>query len=436
MGSKSMLFFIKWGKINLSFKEMGNKLKHKMVSSLAGAVALFVTSLITAMAPVYAASANMYLSASGSTAQGGTLSISIRENSGSEPVNAASATITYPTGSLQYLSTSNSSAFGIAAATSGGGGSAHVERGSLSPVTGAQTVAIVYFRVLANSGSASIAFSSGQVLSANSNANIASSYSGTTVHLTAPVAAPVAPPADTIPPKITDVKASNITASSVVITWTTSEPASSSVDYGPTKDYGLSTSDGTLITAHKIVLNSSLIVPAQQYHYAVKSADAAGNAASSPDSTFTTQGAKVVVSVRDQKNKPVKGAKVSLLDSSAITDKNGKATVTGATVGKQTLVVDYKSHIYTQTVTVKPPDPKNTPQPLAAKITTKSGLLLPFILILVLISVISWLLGKGGDGLKGFIDEVRALIPGSKGHSTTGANATNGTPPKNIVKPS
>jgi hypothetical protein len=379
---------------------------------LRGVSALFIiSSPLWLASQALAASASMSLSASGSFSKGGTLSIRIRENSGTERVNAASATIKYPTSLLSYSYVSNSSAFGVAAATSGGGGSVHVERGALSAVSGTQTIATVNFKVLASSGTASLSFSSGQVLSANTNGNIANSYSGTSVHLTAPAPAP----ADTIPPKISDVKVSNVTASSATVSWTTTEPANSTVDYGTDKSYGLSASDGNLVTSHKVVLNSSLVEPAKQYHFIVKSADAAGNVTADTDGTFTTEGAKVLVTLTDNKKQPIKGAKVSLQDNTAVTDNNGKATIGGASIGRQTLVASYHRHNYSKTILVAPPDPKNSPQDFAMQIEPSASFPVYIIVIpiLLLLGLIAWLIKRGGSppGLKRFFTKAAPAAP-------------------------
>ena len=60
---------------------------------------------------------------------------------------------------------------------------------------------------------------------------------------------------DTTAPTISGRTATNITASSAQVTWTTDEPATSRVEYGPTTAYGSSTTlDSTLVTAHSVAL--------------------------------------------------------------------------------------------------------------------------------------------------------------------------------------
>ena len=95
---------------------------------------------------------------------------------------------------------------------------------------------------------------------------------------------------DTVPPVIEAVTATNITCSSAVIRWTTNEAADSQVEYGGTVAYGSSTVLNVgMVTSHSQVLSGLQANTA--YHYRVKSRDAAGNLAVSPDFTFATQDA-------------------------------------------------------------------------------------------------------------------------------------------------
>jgi hypothetical protein len=89
------------------------------------------------------------------------------------------------------------------------------------------------------------------------------------------------------PPTISAVSASNVAASSQIITWTTDTPSDSQVEYGTTVSYGsFSVLDTVLVTAHSVTLIG--LSPATLYHYRVKSRDGAGNLATSADFTFTT----------------------------------------------------------------------------------------------------------------------------------------------------
>jgi regulation of enolase protein 1 (concanavalin A-like superfamily)/chitodextrinase len=91
---------------------------------------------------------------------------------------------------------------------------------------------------------------------------------------------------DTIVPVISDIQATPADTAAA-ITWTTNEPATSTVAYGPTTAYeGGIVNDDTLVTKHTIVLTD--LISDTLYHYQVSSADGSGNVASSTDMTFTT----------------------------------------------------------------------------------------------------------------------------------------------------
>lgn len=91
---------------------------------------------------------------------------------------------------------------------------------------------------------------------------------------------------DTIPPTISDIFVDNITQTSARVNWTTNELSDSRAEYGPTVSYGSIAFSGTLAANHQLTLSS--LTPGTLYHYRVISADAAGNAATSTDQTFTT----------------------------------------------------------------------------------------------------------------------------------------------------
>jgi chitodextrinase len=92
---------------------------------------------------------------------------------------------------------------------------------------------------------------------------------------------------DTTAPTVSGVAATNVTNGSATITWTTSEPATSQVEYGPTISYGgLTEVDTTLVTAHSATLTG--LNPQTTYNYRVRSVDAAGNQRIGTNLTFTT----------------------------------------------------------------------------------------------------------------------------------------------------
>ena len=74
---------------------------------------------------------------------------------------------------------------------------------------------------------------------------------------------------------------------SASVTWTTDEPATSKVEYGPAPALGpVDGIDPTLVTQHGLPING--LTPNTTYSYRVVSTDAAGNTATGDPSTFTT----------------------------------------------------------------------------------------------------------------------------------------------------
>jgi hypothetical protein len=89
-------------------------------------------------------------------------------------------------------------------------------------------------------------------------------------------------------PTISNVSAQpGLTASSARVTWTTDVPADGQVEYGPTAAYGLSTPLDAAPGARHEMQVTGLSLGAV-YHYRVRSRDASGAAAVSPDATLST----------------------------------------------------------------------------------------------------------------------------------------------------
>jgi thiol-disulfide isomerase/thioredoxin/predicted RNA-binding Zn-ribbon protein involved in translation (DUF1610 family) len=83
---------------------------------------------------------------------------------------------------------------------------------------------------------------------------------------------------DTTPPAISEIKITSYSDISATVTWLTDKPATSEIEYGKTKDYGLSTTLGdALTTNHKVRLTT--LQPNTTYHLVVKSADSCGKEA-------------------------------------------------------------------------------------------------------------------------------------------------------------
>ena len=94
---------------------------------------------------------------------------------------------------------------------------------------------------------------------------------------------------DNLPPIIDSVQTSELTQTSVTITWQTDEPADSRVEYGTTTAYGQTSAlQSALGTYHSVQLTG--LTPGTMYHFRVISKDSAGNTAVGENLTFTTPG--------------------------------------------------------------------------------------------------------------------------------------------------
>jgi hypothetical protein len=91
----------------------------------------------------------------------------------------------------------------------------------------------------------------------------------------------------TTPPIIRAVASSNLTNSSVKITWTTDEPGDSVVKYGATTATGSMVSDAAMVTDHTLTLTG--LEDGATYYYLVASTDSVGNrSVDNKDGTYYT----------------------------------------------------------------------------------------------------------------------------------------------------
>lgn len=92
---------------------------------------------------------------------------------------------------------------------------------------------------------------------------------------------------DEAPPAISNVE---ITPSerSAMVTWTTDEPTLTQIAYGTTEAYGSVVDDRTTKTEHAVRLDG--LDRGTTYHFAITSSDLSGNATTTDDATFETEG--------------------------------------------------------------------------------------------------------------------------------------------------
>jgi hypothetical protein len=109
-----------------------------------------------------------------------------------------------------------------------------------------------------------------------------------TPRATATATATATPIGDTVPPTISRVRSSGVTASAATVSWITNEAADAQVEYGTTTALGsLTPLAPALVQSHTVQLSG--LRAGTRYYYRVKSRDAAGNLTSSTSSSFTTK---------------------------------------------------------------------------------------------------------------------------------------------------
>jgi hypothetical protein len=159
------------------------------------AVALAVAGYFIIFSKAAPAPPTIYLNpASSVIGPNGTVTVDVRENSGTTAVNAVQANFTYPTSLLTFTSIdATTSAFGTQAEGTGTAGQVKIARGTTTPVVGDQLVARVTFQAGTTGGAAAMAFNTGTALVRATNPNddilgsLAATAGGTyTIDATAP----------------------------------------------------------------------------------------------------------------------------------------------------------------------------------------------------------------------------------------------------------
>ena len=116
----------------------------------------------------------------------------------------------------------------------------------------------------------------------------------------------------TTPPVISGIALSGLSQTGVTISWNTDVNSDTQVEFGLTNGYGsFSAWSPTLTTIHSVTLSNLAV--GTNYHFAVKSTDASGNPAVSPDQMFSTGStAAAVVGVISATPNGTYGAKASI----------------------------------------------------------------------------------------------------------------------------
>jgi hypothetical protein len=91
---------------------------------------------------------------------------------------------------------------------------------------------------------------------------------------------------DIAAPEISDLIVSDITNTTVKVTWTTNEASTSKVNYGLDGDYGTVAEDVSLVTSHSVTVSG--LTTNTLYEFEVISADSSGNISRNSQNNFTT----------------------------------------------------------------------------------------------------------------------------------------------------
>jgi hypothetical protein len=260
---------------------------------------------------------------------------------------------------LQFLSISTAgSAVSFFAEKSASGGVVRLVGGSSSPgFSGNKLIATVSFKSISDSGGANLAFTEDSSIYRDSdNENILTGKGIASFTFGKAVATTTAPTknqsASSI--QITNVAATEITRDSALVSWKTSSPASSTVEFGTDLEYGFVQTSSDMVTDHSILLKE-LLVPGMTYHFRVVSKDASGGETQSADMTFKSKGYDIVIRVKDTNSKSIEGASVTLYSEiqQGTTDANGESRFSDVAAGKHGVIIKSKNQTATKEIEVQ-----------------------------------------------------------------------------------
>jgi hypothetical protein len=176
----------------------------------------------------YAASGSLSLSpSSGSYQVGNDVTVTLNENSGTDSAIGVDAFIDYPSNELQFVSATTVAPFSVAPPDTASSGVLEITRGAYSGVTGAQTVSVVTFKVLAaGTANVTISNSSSSLSPSVGSNNLLTTSSGGSFSLSAPSTTVPSPTPTPVPTPTPTPSPSKTIAPAPVVT---SNPKSTSV---------------------------------------------------------------------------------------------------------------------------------------------------------------------------------------------------------------
>ena len=151
---------------------------------------------------------------------------------------------------------------------------------------------------------------------------------------------------------ITNPQASGATVTSFQVSWVTSAPATSQIDYGKTSSYGSNTPvDSTMVTNHQVEVKN--LAPGTTYHFKIHSTGSNGSSAASNDLSAATMPDTIAPTVSI--TSPAAGATLSATSTISATASDNVAVasvqfrVDGANVGSPVTSTPYTFALNTKT---------------------------------------------------------------------------------------
>jgi len=323
----------------------------RRLSTLVITLFSLLAPLLMPLAPAaHAASApSIYFGSSTvSAAEGNNFSVALRLNTNGAAIDTVNVIVSFPESQLSLVGLDKGgSVFDtfLPAAPSTDGGKLTFSAASLASRRAGNglLIATLSFAAKADSGSATLGLDGSQA--ANDGAAIDATTPSTQVSFRK------ASPDESNPATIgiDAVRVTDVSLNGGVVRWKTAVAATSSVDYGADRNYGLTAGSSGMSTDHAVDLGHAFAAKTA-VHFRVTSVDSQGDRQSSADQIFTTLGYTVRVQIVDKRSQPQSGVSVTIGGSKAVqTDTEGYATVRNIAAGNQRVSIDGKS----QSITVK-----------------------------------------------------------------------------------
>jgi chitodextrinase len=236
-----------------------NKIEFGVIAVVAITLGAFAISRI------YAAAGSLTAVPSATTVSiGSTVTVTVRENSGTDTVNGVQANLTYDATKLQYVSVDNTTSPFTDAQSSASNGTLTLGRYTgpgVVAVSGDQVVTVVTFKALV-AGPVAINFdTASQLIRSTDDVDILTVKTGTNLTV-GDYTAPAVP---------TGVTASGITLTSMNLAWT------ASTDNVAVTGYRIYRGGTQIGTSTATTYSDANLTPGTQYSYTVAAVDAAGN---------------------------------------------------------------------------------------------------------------------------------------------------------------